>query len=148
MSQTTNTDTDLWSVEDEHGHAAQPCTWCPRPEICDCPCALCIRSRLAAAGCTDICIGCGSKESVTDGECARCYEAWLDLKYGDDGFCGSNCVGCADCRPAEEEAEDDYDEDEVPTRRCIACRGSMDGDEGWGPHCCSRGCAHKLLYGE
>lgn len=143
MSQTANTTTtDLWSEEAEHGHTAHPCTWCPRPEICDCPCALCIRSRLAAAGCTDTCIGCGSKVSVTDGECPRCYDAWLYLKYGGDGSCDRDCTGCADCHSSEEEVES---EAEAPIRRCIACRGIMDGDEGWGPHCCSRTCAHKLL---
>jgi hypothetical protein len=53
-----------------HGHKPYACFWCPHPEECTCPCAVCLRCRQARAGI--VCVACHSDEDVIDRLCAYC----------------------------------------------------------------------------
>ena len=91
--------------------------------------------------------------------CTRCNDAAYYEEEEEEEEEEDDCrSGCPDCGAAHGQAclswsdeypeEDDYEEEESRRRnRCAGCGCTMDGDEGWGPHCCSRTCFHRLSGG-
>lgn len=158
--------TEIPVPAETHGHKARPCFWCPDARKCDCPCATCIRCRKMIAGAA--CVACGSTdvEPTGDGapvECANCRGAGEE-EYaaccpdcGEEDECKPSCGACPDCgayvgqpcdpRCGSSSEYGDEKEEEEHRRRCSGCGCVMDGDEGWGPHCCSRTCFHRLSGG-
>ena len=77
-------------MTDTHGFEAAPCACCPRPEICDCPCATCTAGRL---------LRCVSDDDIED--------QW------------DTCMVYEPCEEDEDEDQDDNQVRRCPNCKCV-----------------------------